>query len=129
MRRRHLLASMSVGAVSGCLGTFGTGTGSGPNCSDFDRDTTIDEITTEDSGDQLTLAGKITEKREAEEAVLVSDGTGVAKVLVNAGSDGEALLEHPTSECLAFRAAPIATADDEEFDVTMGVGELVSSEA
>lgn len=72
------------------------------------------------------MAGQITEKRSDDYWVLISDGTGVARVDVANTNRGSQLMSQPKSECIEFNAIVSDVVGGGSADITMYYGELVN---
>jgi len=128
------VAAAALGSTTGCLtprsGSSGTSPAGSANCGTRSRDATIAELTKADEDDQFTLAGKIEETNEDGRWVLVFDGTGVAKVSAESTPSGDALIDHPQAECIAFEGrvgnVPDREDDGRPVQISMYLGGLAS---
>lgn len=121
--KRRLIKGILLGiglSISGC-----STVGSTENCTEQYRDITIAEISQENQDAHFNLAGKITKKRPGQDWLLISDGTGSAKVHV-APSDDK-LMKQQTNICLEFTARVSSVTNGENVDVTMYLGKYVES--
>lgn len=122
MKRRlfqGVLVLVILSVVSGC-----STVGSTANCGDHYRDLTISQIEQQNQDIQFNLAGKITEKRPGQDWMLISDGTGVAKVHTFSSDE---LMNQPTDKCIEFSAYVGSVANGENVDVVMYLGEYIGS--
>lgn len=126
-RRVYLITIAGTSALSsGCLSS-GRIRGGSPNCTEIYRDSTINEIDESHKNSALDMAGQITEKRPDDRWVLISDGTGVAKVDVAGTKLGTQLMNQPESKCIEYNAIISDVVSGGSADVTMYYGELVNS--
>lgn len=116
---KAVLVIMVLILLSGC-----SSIGDTANCSEQYRDITIDDITHANQDAQFNLAGKITEKRPEQDWVLITDGTGIAKVHEVFGGN---LMSQPTNTCLEFTARVGSVTDGGNVDVIMYLGKYVGS--
>lgn len=97
------------------------------NCPDAYRDTTIDEIRPDSQDTLLNLAGKVTMKRPNQNWILITDGTGTAKVSPAYSDAADRLMRQPTGQCIEFSARVGSVINGENVDVNMYLGEHVKT--
>lgn len=119
IRSRLLQIGLIVILVS--IGAGCSSVGASENCKDLYRDITIDRIDQQSA--QFNLAGKITEKRPNEDWLLITDGTGVAKVYPRSNE----LMRQPKDTCIEFTARVGTITDGGKVDVIMYLGEYIKS--